>query len=614
LVQKCCSTINLGLKFIPKPSDISNIELYNEFLEAKRKSKWSLAFYLDGETNDDFNPRLKIPSTSNHSVVPNLGFYEELYTDWENNLHHLVNRFPPRASKSKLDKQIQNDINLLKSTPNLVIVDSDKNLGIVTLDLQTYHDLVMKHLNDKDTYEQVAELQSTSNSVLLDLETKLWNKHSKSNPNFDEQTKAFLFASIKVRNRTIPYFGVLPKVHKGLATLSSRPIVRAWNCHTTASSIVLDIHLQHHFKIGTFGDVSHIIKDSKHLADKLDRIDEIKPDATLVSFDVVSLYPNISIPTLLFLIKRSRVSYLYHLAKFVLKNSRFTYGSNLYVQRKGIAMGTNAAVSLANFYLLSLVDRELKTFVDISNYNRFLDDILFIWNGSPSSAKAFMNSINRGEYKELDVGLKFTIEAPGTHLDMLDIHIRKDKFGYLSYTTFQKPSNKYLYLPYSSHHTKFTLKGFVKAELGRYARTNSSQHGYNLIKIEFLKRLLKRGYPLQFLSKIFNAHKFIDKFNEIEKEDTKLSIFKVRYTDRRLNGFISKTFLKLNHHNPATKMMIAWKKSKNLNSHLAQQNLTELQRDLIYRPTKTIQKRQRSISPAIRKHQWYEEFKRNKNT
>jgi hypothetical protein len=43
----------------------------------------------------------------------------------------------------------------------------------------------------------------------------------------------------------------------------------------------------------------------------------------------------------------------------------------------------------------------------------------------------------------------------------------------LKVTTYQKPHNQYMYIPYFSFHRRGVFKGFVKAELQRYAVTNT---------------------------------------------------------------------------------------------------------------------------------------------
>jgi hypothetical protein len=44
--------------------------------------------------------------------------------------------------------------------------------------------------------------------------------------------------------------------------------------------------------------------------------------------------------------------------------------------------------------------------------------------------------------------------------------------------THQKVMNKYLYLPFSSHHPFHVFKGMIKGELIRYVKTNTYEADY----------------------------------------------------------------------------------------------------------------------------------------
>ena len=70
---------------------------------------------------------------------------------------------------------------------------------------------------------------------------------------------------------------------------------------------------------------------------------------------------------------------------------------------------------------------------------------------------------------------------------------------------FQKPLNRYLYIPYSSYHPAHAKKSFIKAELIRYVRLSSQKSDFLQIRKKFMTRLRNRGYPLWFLEPIFSS-------------------------------------------------------------------------------------------------------------
>jgi hypothetical protein len=70
-------------------------------------------------------------------------------------------------------------------------------------------------------------------------------------------------------------------------------------------------------------------------------------------------------------------------------------------------------------------------------------------------------------------------------------------------TTYQKAMNKYLYLPYLSHHPQHVFKGIIKGELIRYTKTNTYKEDYLAIAKSFRNRLVARGYPNRLFTQCF---------------------------------------------------------------------------------------------------------------
>ena len=74
----------------------------------------------------------------------------------------------------------------------------------------------------------------------------------------------------------------------------------------------------------------------------------------------------------------------------------------------------------------------------------------------------------------------------GNILVFMDLHVFKgDKYfcdGNLSIKVYQKPENKYMYIPYTSAHPRHTIKNYVIGELKRYVRINTEE--LNFLKIK----------------------------------------------------------------------------------------------------------------------------------
>jgi hypothetical protein len=72
----------------------------------------------------------------------------------------------------------------------------------------------------------------------------------------------------------------------------------------------------------------------------------------------------------------------------------------------------------------------------------------------------------------------------------------------LKVRTHQKELNKYLYIPFHSHHHLGMFKSFVRAELIRYVVTNSAECDYTIMVAKLAHRLCQRGYPQHFFASI----------------------------------------------------------------------------------------------------------------
>jgi hypothetical protein len=198
------------------------------------------------------------------------------------------------------------------------------------------------------------------------------------------------------------------------------------------------------------------------------------------------------------------------LATWVLNNNYIEFGTdNYYKQTKGTAMGTPFAVTFACIYM-SMLEQEALYIMTAHNIAlfilmyRYIDDIFAIFH-TIYSAKQYMKIFN-----SLRPGIiKLTLTHMGDSVDILDLVVSKNNrfknTQILDINLYQKPANKYLYLPMTSFHKHSTYISFITAELKRYRINCSCDTQYNTIKINFFQRLLTRGYPKSFLTPLFEV-------------------------------------------------------------------------------------------------------------
>lgn len=379
----------------------------------------------------------------------------------------------------------------LKRRPDIKITIADKNLGICALNLIDYNYLVQQHLN-ANTIELV-------NAPHMHIKTLVYGRleslRREIKLKFPFQSQAqfkYIDKFIKPKwNPNFPSFHILPKLHKG-GTITGRPIVGAYNWITTKLSKWISLELQ--CKIGP-----RVLKDSYSLIPTI----ETKPftdNSFLISMDIKSLYPNIRLDRLYNILNNNLQlpSIFRDIIKFICDNCYFQYGSKIYRQTDGIAMGDNSAPTLANIYLSYGFDDIICLNHQVKHYSRFIDDIFFVFEGSRDELNVFIQFI-----KNLIDGIDVTHQISQSNVDFLDLNIFI-KNGHISVRTHQKSLNRYLYLPPSSFHPKSSFKGWIKAELIRYARTNTDIADFNNIRMLFYKRLTRRNYSKKFLQPIFN--------------------------------------------------------------------------------------------------------------
>jgi hypothetical protein len=169
-------------------------------------------------------------------------------------------------------------------------------------------------------------------------------------------------------------------------------------------------------------------------------------------------------------------------------------------------MGTPVAVTFACIYL-GMLEREafskMQTF-PFKIYKRYIDDLF----GLPKSKQLLLEFIDI--FKNLRPSIKITYEINQTQINFLDITIYKGSLYHFNnrfdIKVYQKPINKYVYLPPTSFHSKNVFK-FITGELRRYRLICNNDTDYYYIKEQFRTRLLDRGYTTSYLHSMMMSDK-----------------------------------------------------------------------------------------------------------
>ena len=260
-----------------------------------------------------------------------------------------------------------------------------------------------------------------------------------------------------------------------------------------------------------------VLRDSSELILLLENTVLPFSNCFLVTADVVSLYPNVDIKKALvaldFLLREARAPetpLLVQLARLILENNYLSseFSLDIFHQEFGIAMGTPFAVTIANAFMYY---HEKDIIEQYSNYlilyRRFIDDIFAIWAGPKDTLLDFLDALNNKSDR-----IKLTHCISDSSISFLDLLLFRDApSSVLQFSTFQKPLNKYLYIPFELFHPSSNKKAFIKGELIRYARNSSSLKAFSETREKFWKRLRVRGYPFRFLLPLFREIRYSDR-------------------------------------------------------------------------------------------------------
>lgn len=336
----------------------------------------------------------------------------------------------------------------LKSLKNcrntLTIKPADKNLGIVLMNTEDYTEQCLKHLATP-TYHLVSEFPKNLKN-LLENTLSLFRTELTNNILFSRNLYCHLLPEATAKYRTPRFYG-LPKIHKPHHRIPPvRPIVSQTNSLLSLTAKFLDHVLQPLAR--SYPDYLH---NSTCLINILSNM-TIPKDATLITMDVVNLFPSIPQDECLDIIQQELRSHpdllifdpnlIMNLIQIHMKNNYFEFSDFVFHQTTGIAMGAAFSPTVANIFMSVFFRRFLSTTQEHPILLvRYIDDIFLIWP-SHSTFLNFKESLD-----SFHPNIKFTAETSTTTVNFLDITIYKNNppENNLQIKTFQKSNN------YNSH-------------------------------------------------------------------------------------------------------------------------------------------------------------------
>lgn len=404
-----------------------------------------------------------------------------------------------RRINRKLDNLTKSERKTLKrlwEREDIMVCHSDKTKRPILISVKKYKQFCLDNLEDKNTYRVIGRIEDG-------LPEHLTPQHiyEQMVPIIDYGVEKSMGAKIKartrVKNSTISYFYVRIKDHK--EKIVGRPIAANYNYVTAEISHLIDKIVQPYLK-----KVPSIVRGSKDFAQKIDkcRLQEGK-DVSLISADVEALYPSMDQDLSIRLLEEFLKKYtklkpcmirtVCQLTNIVLKNNLVQFDGIVYLQIKGIAMGTALAVVLAQIYMHML---EAKMLVSpyIQLYLRFIDDVFVVID------KGYEDWFSK-EMNSLHPSIKLVCESNRHRANMLDTTVVVNRpRGRLDLVLFTKPIDSKAFLLYGSAHPDHTFRGIVKGAMIRCVVLNSDYSEYWDQKKKLIKALRERAYPMHLIA------------------------------------------------------------------------------------------------------------------
>ena len=587
------TVLGFGLKFIPVPKKSIKQDDVDEAIKRFDRDFYLKVFFADSDDDDDDEDpieKLRVnsvwkPDQPPHKITQRIGEFE----------HAIDRNFRPQRGKSNLTKFQANILQDIRSNQDIIIAHADKNLGPVGVDTEQYIRWALdEHLSDATTYVKISEADAIKASNDLFTEIYQWTRTAGMSLSQDARTYIRYWIQ---KNRFDPfgYFYLTIKIHKN--PVSTRPV-----CSDCASLVHplgkwLDYALQ-----PVVADQPFYFKDSFSLKQELDKI-VLPPNASIITFDAVSMYTNIDIndsieriSTFLANIWDKRACKTIKSAmEIVMKNNRMRFGDLIYHQIRGVAMGMSPAPTIANLYVaiyeLEFIIPLLEKYLMF--YKRFIDDGFAVWLHDLDPT---IDAENWNNFKALinAMGLNWTFKSPRKKLIFMDMTIQIEG-GKIITTIYAKPLALYQYIPPNSCHPPGVLTGLIFGQILRIYQLCSRSKDIDKELSLFHTRLLNRGYATNQLIPFFekginNAISYLSQTQEqrdafkkakVGKSDERIFLHIPYHPQNPSSGFVQNIWRNLvlsppgkenlnqltnweGHHVPIKRLIIAYHRNPNL--------------------------------------------------
>lgn len=465
---------------------------------------------------------------------------EEQRVDIRSRLVNIISNHINRMKKKKGDPLDNIAFHLYQTTKrfmrdhssdNFIVTSSDKGNVTVAMPASEYTRLMSTLVDDTTTYKRIekdptSKLQKRNNELVKRLfDLKFIDSYQKSR--------------LTVNNAVPPRLYGLPKIHK--SPLAIRPIISTVGSVAYGVSRVLAQILQN------MVNVNFNVYNSFTFQEFVDGL-HIPPGHVLTSFDVISLFTNVSVEKACAIIQKNwskierfttfPLQIFLELVRFcMIECNYFLYNGIFYQQIFGTAMGSPLSAVLAILLLDDLIETKSILFpCEPVFFVKYVDDFLTLI--PMELIDEFLNILNG-----YDDRIKFTHEVErDSVLNFLDLSLIRTANDTIVTRWYQKPISSGRMLNYNSYHSLQQKNNLAYGFINRvFKLSNEIYHLDNVNNV--YSALTRNSYPANFIEQHLTKYniKSMGNMPSITVENTDARYVSLTYV-RELSEKIKKIF------------------------------------------------------------------------
>ncbi|XP_023725557.1 uncharacterized protein LOC111874349 [Cryptotermes secundus] len=324
------------------------------------------------------------------------------------------------------------------------------------------------------------------------------------------------------------------------------------------------------------------ITNTLNFANNISKL-KLNPEHKLLTMDIKDLYVNIPINDVIHItndsliqnhIDKTTKDEIIKILQMILNQNYFQYNDKFYKPNSGVAMGSPLSSLMAEVFLQHFEQRKVKLLLEdkrIIYYNRYVDDIIMIYNRSKITPQYILDQFNKQNNN-----LQFTLnEEDNNQITYLDLQLTNNH-GQVRMEIFRKPTSTDTTINNKSCHPKEQKLAAYKNWIHRLSILPMDNAAKNKELNIIINIAENNGYNKELITRMYHKRQQQKTKGPIERREQKW----VSYT---YNGNYTRKITKLFKN---TNVRIAFKVNHTLGKILNQkQSINSYEQSGIYKLT-----------------------------